>query len=759
MTARAQGVGPSETPMESRNKPLLQQPNAVAASSSTHPLGINRGDISSFVRPVALIGRLPDGTGLSQHLLSLYRSVGLAVPMTTYEQDDDVAIATLAWDFTSYAALVVTESVVQHPATVTLLRDLQGKIPRILVLAWDSDQLDESEVDIIRQCFDVILPDSASLGRHWEEQVGWGLKWRPFPLNLDLRARAMGVRPRARRTGHPVIVGCVSAFHPRKQHKLLIDVLADLVSEGEDLELVLHSNLSHGDLYDRTREYAEQKLGSRAIVTNDNKTARDLVLLYQNLDVFVSLSQGETFNIPVREALAAGVPCVVSEIPGHEDLLGQAGVYGVPARIPVAAVYPERDHAVAGLQHQCTPEDAKTVLKALVRKVRVGLGPTPLETSRTGLLSDYRQRGHEMLTTLREAGAIEFVGMARPAAPRRRSSPTGPTDRLVLLAHDAGFFSVFNTYVSHVASWQAAGKGGFDEVLPDWSVKAVKQATGNETFESFCYAGQQEGNVFFRLFDSAHSQQGYGPDTDLASLEGAVLLTDSFNAKLDPYLTYHHASKLYRSLGFASWRQRMYEVVTQFAWPKEHLQAEVRGVRSAVPDGAPTLSMHVRHPSHAIEQADQSIALTQDFLHVADGWLSRQPDGYILLASDQETVVKAFKARFGERVVVREAAERTSEEADQRFASLTPEAQLVIGHQIQHLTAEQPEKWSSDFAADVIIDALFLSTGDTIVHSTSNVATAVAMLSPTIRMLQIRAGDDWDAIRVRALLEQRTQIL
>jgi glycosyltransferase involved in cell wall biosynthesis len=725
-----------------------------------------RGEITSFVKPIALLGRLPDSTGVSHHVLSIYRALGSAFPIETYETTDQASIESLAWSWPEYSAVVATESILHSPHIVALMRQLRGKLPRILILAWDSDQLDPLEVDVINEAFDVVMPDSESLGEHWAQQVDDHVKWVPFPINLDLRSLAVGPGPRMRQTGSSVIIGAVAAFHPRKQHRLLIDVVADLVDEGENLELIIHSNLAHAGSFEDTIAHARDRLGYRAVITNDDKSPRDLARLYQTLDLFVSLSQGETFNIPVREALSAGVPCVISDIPGHEDLTSLPGVVSVPARIPVLANYPERGDIVAGIQYQCEYAEAKKAVRDLVRQVRVGLGPLPFDVTKSGLTSDVRRRRRRMFSALAEAGAVEFTGLPAPAAPvnrepvaRSRKANSPEPRKLVLLGHDAGFFSLFNNYVSHVAWWEGEGKGQFDQVLADWSASAVAFATGNASFESFCYAGGSEGNVFFSLFENPYEDHTYGPETRLDELSNASYLCESFNAKLDPYLTYVHASQLYRSLDFPQWRQRMNAVVRRNLRVRPHIQAEVDLLTSEVPSGCPTMSMHVRHPSHAIEQPDGALADVDDFIRVASDWLGRESSGRILLASDQERVVSRFRSEFADRMLVRDAVARTSEQHDEAFEKLATTAQMTIGHQIQHLKAERPDLWSSKLAEEVVIDALFLATGDILVHSTSNVATAVSMLNPTSSMFHIRGGDTWNSIRARALLEERTQLV
>jgi glycosyltransferase involved in cell wall biosynthesis len=723
---------------------------------------VSQHDICGYLKPIAVLGRMPDATGISQHLLSLHRTLADVVELITYDVNDLETCLTLNWDWPRFAAVIVTESVVHQPVLVQMLRRLAGSLPRLLVLAWDSDRLDPQEIEVVNQAFDHVLADNALLADHWSRQVAPHVGWHTFPLNLDLRARSAGVQPRSRRSWSPIVVGCIAAFHPRKRHDVVVDLVADLIAEGENVELLMHSNLQHGDGFERTRRYAEQRLGERALVTNNDKTPSELTELYHNIDVFVSLSQGETYNVPLRDALAAGIPCVISDIPGHHDLVGRYGVVAVPAGIPVPASYPERGGIVCGIQYQCTHADALPALRGVVRAVRVGLGPDPYSVSETGLASDSRVKIAPMFDVLRGAGALQLARIgSRSGTPSSASAGPviKPPRRLVLLAHDAGFFSLYNTYASHVAWWQDEERSaGFDQVLADWSVRALERGVGLHEVESFCYASPSEGNAFFKLFENPFPELQLDEARWLADLDGAELLTNSFNAKVDPYLTYKNAARLYRSLGFAQWRKRMARVVSSHLKPLPEVCEALRKSLRVVPDDASKLSMHVRHPSHAVEQPDGSIASVDDFIRVAEGWLQTQHAGVVLLATDQESVVTAFRRELGDSVACRDGVVRTSEEDDARFRE-SARSGVQLGHQIQHLTASNPSSWSSAFARDVMLDMLFLAQGELFIHTTSNVATAVAMQSPDIAMMHIRGSDTWSTLQARTLLEQRIRVV
>ena len=115
---------------------------------------------------------------------------------------------------------------------------------------------------------------------------------------------------------------------PRKNLKTLIRAYKD-VRAKYDVALVIAGGL--GWLYDDIVSYPEKLgLGKDVIFTNyvDGGT---LCALYQFASVFVYPSLYEGFGIPPLEAMACGAPVIVSDIPPHREVSGDAAIFFDPA--------------------------------------------------------------------------------------------------------------------------------------------------------------------------------------------------------------------------------------------------------------------------------------------------------------------------------------------------------------------------------------------------------------------------------------------
>ena len=106
----------------------------------------------------------------------------------------------------------------------------------------------------------------------------------------------------------------VSRLVPRKNIHVLIAAVEQLVKEGSALSLIIAGT---GPEERRIQQLAEQSSGAvRFVGFVDEARKRSLLA---DSDVFVQLSTREGLSIATLEALASGVPCVVSDLPGVRE--------------------------------------------------------------------------------------------------------------------------------------------------------------------------------------------------------------------------------------------------------------------------------------------------------------------------------------------------------------------------------------------------------------------------------------------------------
>ena len=126
------------------------------------------------------------------------------------------------------------------------------------------------------------------------------------------------------RSGADLALFSISRLVPRKNVDVLIAAVEQLAREGAPLSLVIAGT---GPEEDKIRRLAEQSSGCvRFVGFIDEARKREIL---SDTDVFVQLSTREGLSIAALEALASGVPCVVSDLPGVREPVspGQTGWY------------------------------------------------------------------------------------------------------------------------------------------------------------------------------------------------------------------------------------------------------------------------------------------------------------------------------------------------------------------------------------------------------------------------------------------------
>lgn len=117
---------------------------------------------------------------------------------------------------------------------------------------------------------------------------------------------------------HALLLLSVGELSRRKNHRIVIAALAAL--ERKDVYYLI---CGQGPLRKELWRYAK-RLGVADRVRMPGYQ-EDLVQVYQNADIFVFPSVQEGMPVALMEAMAAGLPCVVSDIRGNRELIARAG--------------------------------------------------------------------------------------------------------------------------------------------------------------------------------------------------------------------------------------------------------------------------------------------------------------------------------------------------------------------------------------------------------------------------------------------------
>jgi glycosyltransferase involved in cell wall biosynthesis len=202
----------------------------------------------------------------------------------------------------------------------------------------------------------------------------------------DARARLcleLGIDPQR------TLIGVLTRAHPMKDHGNMVRAMAKLVARGVDAQLILAGRGVEDPDGPIAQAVEEAAVGNRIRLLGERPDIRPVVA---GLDILVSCSAwGEAFPLIVGDAMASGVPCVVTDVGDCAWIVGDTGVV-VP------------------------PRDSEALAAALARLVAAG----PAARRRQG--SAARERIQEKFSLANVAG--QYEALYRQLAERHR--PTRP---------------------------------------------------------------------------------------------------------------------------------------------------------------------------------------------------------------------------------------------------------------------------------------------------------------------------------------------
>lgn len=142
--------------------------------------------------------------------------------------------------------------------------------------------------------------------------------------------RASG-EPRRARDAARVVVGSTGRLTEQKGYAWLVDAAAKMAARAPRTRFVI---VGEGELRAALQARADGLgLGDRVSLPGQRA---DTAGVLRDMDVFVLPSLWEGLPLALLDAMAMGVPCVATDIPGNADLLGGGAGWLVPPRDPGA---------------------------------------------------------------------------------------------------------------------------------------------------------------------------------------------------------------------------------------------------------------------------------------------------------------------------------------------------------------------------------------------------------------------------------------
>ncbi len=279
----------------------------------------------------------------------------------------------------------------------TCYQKLSDKTVKFAYSMFESSRIPQKAVAALNSYFDaVIVPDPYHIKVYQDSGVVKPIFCIPTGLYLE-RFLAEPIKEFA---GKPFTFACIATNSPRKNVKKIIEAFGGLYGNNSNYQLKLHikkptmndvkldmmqQNISKlfervegvgagslGDFFnslpdaEETAEEMVQRLGlTNVVITSEIMTEKAYIEYFKGIDCYVSVSTGEGFSNTPREAMALGIPCIVSNNTAQKTICKSGCVIPVESLLEVNAKYSEFSEDL-GKQYDCAPETLENALRDAV---------------------------------------------------------------------------------------------------------------------------------------------------------------------------------------------------------------------------------------------------------------------------------------------------------------------------------------------------------------------------------------------------------
>ncbi len=194
----------------------------------------------------------------------------------------------------------------------------------------ESDKIPDAWVKKINAKFDAVLVPNTF---HVETYKKSGVLKPIFVLPLKVYCDELLLCKPKKKKDDEILIGSLGAFSYNKNFDAIIDSFNIVCGKNKKYKLRLHSYW-YNNHYERLIEKIEKlNLREQVVITFGAMTSEDCLSFLKNLDCYVILSSGEGFSFTPREALALGLPVVISNNTAHKSICDTGLVYAVSCPI------------------------------------------------------------------------------------------------------------------------------------------------------------------------------------------------------------------------------------------------------------------------------------------------------------------------------------------------------------------------------------------------------------------------------------------
>ena len=228
---------------------------------------------------------------------------------------------------------------------------------KIAISMIESTQIPTQWVDILNSQFDaVVVPDPYLV----EVYVSCGVKIPIFFVPLGLMLDTFFALP-VQLTAHtPFTFGISGCLCPTKNQELLIQAFHEEFGNSPSVKLKIHGN---NGFFDQPLNLVQQLGATNIELIFKSFNHSEFIDFMQSLDCYVLPSKGEGFSNTPREALAMGIPCILTNNTAQTTLCNSGYVRAIECPLLEHADYTYLFNSILGYKFNCTKDELRKALR------------------------------------------------------------------------------------------------------------------------------------------------------------------------------------------------------------------------------------------------------------------------------------------------------------------------------------------------------------------------------------------------------------
>lgn len=235
-----------------------------------------------------------------------------------------------------HPVVLLNTSLPEIPHMVEILKRYQKPGQRYIAYTMiESDFVDPKFVEYLNFFETILVPDPFLVEVFKKSGVKPPVE--VIPLAVDLSKFLS--KPLKKTIHKPFVFGNFSGCIFRKDQKILLEAFHEVFGQSEEVLLYLFFRGGDTACIKEIQNYIEEKKIKNVKMESGPKPIGAYLEAFLSLDCYVSPSWGEGFSIQPREAMALGIPTIVSRNTGQITIADSGLVYVLKKQKDMQAVY------------------------------------------------------------------------------------------------------------------------------------------------------------------------------------------------------------------------------------------------------------------------------------------------------------------------------------------------------------------------------------------------------------------------------------